>query len=95
MRLAARLPVGPAANPRALVRPNAYVVLLSAMCVLALVVSLHNPFLLGSTFRAMRFAGFVLVMWLLSPFWGRRDMALLRCHRICLVVLCSVALGSR
>jgi hypothetical protein len=83
------------ANPRGLVRPNAYVVLLSAMCLLALMVSLHNTFMLGSTFRAARFAGFVLVMWLLSPFWGRRDLALLRCHRICLtVVTASVVVGA-
>jgi hypothetical protein len=83
------------ANPRGLVRPNAYVVLLSALCLLALMVSLHNPFLLGSTFRAVRFAGFVLVLWLLSPFWGRRDLALLRCHRICLtVVVVSVVAGA-
>ncbi len=47
------------ANPRGLVRPNAYVVLLSAMCLVALMVSLHNPFVLGSTYRAIRFAGFV------------------------------------
>ena len=82
------------ANPRGLVRPNAYVVMLSAMCLLALMVSLHNEFLLGSTFRAVRFIGFVLVLWLLSPFWGRRDLALLRCHRICLtVVIASVVVG--
>jgi len=83
------------ANPRGLLRPNAYVVLLSAMCLLALMVSLHNPFVLGSTFRAVRLAGFVLVLWLLSPFWGRRDLALLRCHRICLmVVTASVVVGA-
>jgi hypothetical protein len=83
------------ANPRGLLRPNAYVVLLSAMCLLALMVSLHNPFVLGSTFRAVRLAGFVLVLWLLSPFWGRRDLALLRCHRICLmVVTASVVVGG-
>ena len=83
------------ANPRGLVRPNVYVVLLSAMCLVALMVSLHNPFVLGSTFRAMRFAGFVLVMWLLTPFWGRRDLALLRCHRTCLtVVTASVVVGA-
>jgi O-antigen ligase len=83
------------ANPRGLVRPNAYVVLFSVMCVVALMVSLHNQFMLGSTFRAVRFTGFVLVMWLLSPFWARRDLALLRCHRICLTVVTgSVVLGA-
>ncbi len=83
------------ANPRGLMRPNGYVVLLSGLCLLALMVSLHNPFFVGSTYRALRFAGFVAVLWLLSPFWGRRDLMLLRCHRICLtVVIASVAVGG-
>jgi O-antigen ligase len=83
------------ANPRGLVRPNVHVVLFSLLCLLAVMVSLHNPFLVSSTYRALRFSGYVLVLWLLSPFWGRRDLALLRCHRVCLVVvLSSVALGA-
>ena len=76
-------------------RPNAYVVLLSALCLVALIVSLHNPYVLGSTYRAIRFTGFVTVLWLLSPWWARRDLALLRCHRVCLLILTiSVALGA-
>jgi O-antigen ligase len=87
--------LGLLANPRGLVRPNAYVVLLSALSLIALIVSPHNEFLLGSTFRAVRFTGFVLVMWLLSAFWGRRDLALLRCHRFCLtVIIASVVVGG-
>lgn len=83
------------ANPRGLVRPNVYVVVLSAMCMLALMVSPHNEFLLGSTYRALRFTGYVAVLWLLSPYWGRRDLALLRVHRTCLlVVVASVVVGG-
>jgi O-antigen ligase len=83
------------ANPRGLLRPNVHVVLFSVLCLLAVMVSLHNPFLVSSTYRALRFSGFVLVLWLLSPFWGRQGLALLRCHRACLVVvLSSVALGA-
>ena len=37
------------ANPRGLMRPNAYVVAFSLLVLLALMVSLHNPFLAGST----------------------------------------------
>jgi hypothetical protein len=82
------------ANPRGLIRPNVYIVALAVLCVMAMMVSLHNPFLLGSTYRAFRFTGFVAVLWLLSPFWGRRDLALLRCHRVCLtVVIASVVIG--
>ncbi len=83
------------ANPKGLLRPNLYVVILSLMAVVALMVSLHNEFYLGSTYRALRFVGFVAVLWLLSPFWGRRDLLLLRCHRIYLwVVIASVAVGA-
>ena len=84
-----------AANPQGLLRPNLYVVVLSIMSVVALMVSLHNEFYLGSTYRALRFIGFVAVLWLLTPFWGRRDLLLLRCYRVYLwVVLGSVALGA-
>lgn len=82
------------ANPRGLVRPNAYVVALSVMALLALMVSIHSIFMLGSTFRAVRFVGFVVVLWLLSPVWGRRDLALLRCHRICLMYLTASVLAG-
>jgi hypothetical protein len=83
------------ANPRGLLKPNVYVVLISAMCLVALMTSPHNVFMRGSTFRAVRFMGFALVMWLLSPYWGRRDLALLRCHRICLIgIMVSVVVGT-
>ena len=57
--------------------------------------SIHSVFVVGSTYRAVRYFIFVLVVWLLTPWWGRRDMLLLRCHRLCLaVVLGSVVLGA-
>jgi len=60
-----------------------------------LMVSLHNLFFVGSTLRALRFTGFVAVLWLLSSLWGRRDLALLRCHRICLLfIIASVVVGG-
>ena len=58
------------ANPRGVIRPNVFLVLLSLLAVVALVVSIHNEFLLGSTFRASRLVGFVAVLWLLTPWWG-------------------------
>jgi hypothetical protein len=49
---------------------------------------------LGTEFRTFRFAEFTVALWLLTPWWGRRDMLLLRCHLRCLfVALCSVLLG--
>jgi hypothetical protein len=81
-------------NPKGVLRSQGYLVLLTVLAVVALMVSIHSQFVLGSTFRAVRFVEFVAVVWLLSPWFGRRDMVLLRCHRICLfTVLGTVVLG--
>jgi hypothetical protein len=58
------------------------------------IVSLHAQFIVGSSYRAVRFFGFVTCLWLLTPWWGRADLVLLRIHRTCLwVVLATVVLG--
>lgn len=82
-------------NPRVVLRPNLVLVLLTLLAVAALMASVHNQFALGSTFRAARLMGFLAVLWLLTPWWGRRDMLLLRCHRRCLwAILATVLLGA-
>ena len=82
------------ANRHGLIRPNVFLIGLSAMAVVAFAVSIHNEFTLGSTFRAGRFLMFVGVLWLLTPWQGRSDLALLRAHRACLgAVLVTVCLG--
>jgi hypothetical protein len=83
------------ANPRGVIRPNLFLVLLTMLAVVALMVSIHNQFMLGSTFRACRLLGFIAVLWLLTPWWGRSDLALLRSHLTCLrVVLVTVLVGA-
>ena len=83
------------ANPRGVIRPNLFLVLLSLLAVVALMVSIHSEFYLGSTFRACRLLGFTAVLWLLTPWWGRSDFALLRAHLTCLrVVLGTVLVGA-
>ena len=83
------------ANPRMAVRPNIFLTLLTAMAVLALIVSIHNEFLYGSTYRAVRLILFVIVLWLLTPWWGRPDLPLLRAHLLCQrVIIASVWLGA-
>lgn len=82
------------ANPRVVVRPTVVLTLLTLLAVVATMVSLHNDFMIGSTFRAARMLGFLAVLWLLTPYWGRRDMLLLRCHRLWLwIVLGTVVAG--
>jgi hypothetical protein len=83
------------ANPGIVVRPNIFLTLLTIMAVLALMVSIHNEFLFGSTYRAVRFILFVVVVWLLTPWWGRSDLPLLRAHLLCQrIILASVWLGA-
>lgn len=76
-------------NPRVLVRPNAFLLLLTGLAVVALMVSLHNEFVVGSTYRAFRFLLMIATMWLLTPAWGRRDNLLLKAH----VVVLTGAIG--
>jgi hypothetical protein len=83
------------ANPRGVIRPNLFLVLLTVLAVVALMVSIHNEFVFGSTFRACRLIGFIAVLWLLTPCWGRSDFVLLRCHIWCLrIVLGTVLVGA-
>jgi hypothetical protein len=82
------------ANRHGLMMPNLFLLILTSMAVVALMVSIHNEFVIGSTYRAVRFLGFVTVLWLLTPWWSRHDMTLLRVHRMCLGwLLGSVVLG--
>jgi hypothetical protein len=49
---------------------------------------------LSTVYRCFRLAAFVVALWLLTPWWGRRDLLLVRCHLVSLwVVLGSVLLG--
>jgi hypothetical protein len=83
------------ANPGIVVRPNIFLTLLTAMAVLALAVSIHNEFIVGSTYRAVRLILFVGVLWLLTPWWGRSELPLLRAHLLVLrVIIASVWVGA-
>jgi hypothetical protein len=83
------------ANPGLVIRPNVFLLFLTAMAVLALTVSIHNQFAIGSTYRAVRLLLFVIVLWVLSRWWGRADLPLLRAHLACLkLILASVAIGA-
>ena len=83
------------ANPGGIIRPSLFLVLMTLLGVVALAASLHNDFLFGSTYRALRLLAFVLVLWMLTPWWGRSDFALLRAHITCLrVIVASILVGA-
>ena len=80
-------------NRRVTVRPNVFLCLVGLLVVETIVTALR-PQYFGTVYRTFRFAEFFAVLWLLTPWWGRRDLLLVRCHLASLgVVLASVLLG--
>jgi O-Antigen ligase len=80
-------------NRRVLVRPNVFLCLVSLIA-LETVLTTLQPQHVGTIYRTARLIGFVVCLWLLTPWWGRRDLLLLRCHLTALsAVLGSVLLG--
>ena len=80
-------------NPKVRLRPNVFLCLVSLL-VADTVITTMTAFHLGTIYRTFRLAEFVAALWLLTPWWGRHDMLLLRCHLRCLFwSLGSVLLG--
>lgn len=80
-------------NPKIKLRPNVFLCLLFLLLVDTVITSVNGHHL-GTIFRTFRLAEFVAALWLLTPWWGGRDMLLLRCHlRWLYVALGSVILG--
>ncbi len=91
--LPAALLVALSVNPKVIVRPNVLLCLVSLLVVGA-VLPMLQPQSLGIVYRTFRMAGFVAGLWLLTPWWGRRDLLLVRCYFVSLwVALGSVLLG--
>ena len=66
-------------NPKLKFRPNVYLCVVSLLVADAAVTAFASHHL-GTMFRTFRLAEFVAGLWLLTPWWGRRDMLLFRCH---------------
>ncbi len=80
-------------NRRLLIYPSFYLCILTLLVVIAFMVMVEAGHL-GTFYRTFRFAGFVATLWLLTPWWGRRDMLLVRCYLLTVsVVLGIVVLG--
>jgi hypothetical protein len=91
--LPAALIVALSVNRRVVVRPNVFLCLVSLLVVEAIITCLQ-PEHLGTLYRTFRLGEFVAVLWLLTPWWGRRDLLLVRYHLTALaVILGSVVLG--
>jgi hypothetical protein len=82
-----------AVNRRRLIRPNIFLLLVS-LFLLGAMLGIFGSAHFGTIYRTFRLAGFVTTLWLLTPWWGRRDLLLLRAHIGAMsVVLGSVLLG--
>jgi hypothetical protein len=80
-------------NRKVLVRPNVFLCLVSLIALETILTTLQ-PQHVGTIFRTVRLVMFVVCLWLLTPWWGRRDLLLLRCHLAALAgVLGSVIVG--
>ncbi|WP_432891819.1 O-antigen ligase family protein [Kribbella sp. CA-245084] len=76
------------------IRPSVFVFLVMVLAAEALLASIRAEFLFGALFRAGRLCGFAVVLWLLTPWWPRRDMLLVRTHLMVLwAIVGSVVVG--
>ena len=82
-----------AVNRRKLVRPSVYLGLY-ALIVVEVAISAVQARHLGTIYRTFRLAGFITTLWLLTPWWGRKDMFLVKCHlKAMVIVVGQVVLG--
>jgi hypothetical protein len=80
-------------NRKMVIRPNLFLCLVTLLVVLAIIDTLQ-PQHVGTFYRTFRFAEFVFALWLTTPWWGRRDLMIVRYHLTAVsVVLGSVILG--
>ena len=81
-------------NPKLKLRPNVFLCLVCLLVLDTVITCAVGPHV-GEMYRTFRLAEFVATLWLLTPWWGRPDMLLLRCHLRCLyAALASVLLGA-
>ena len=80
-------------NPKIRIRPNLFLALYSVLAIVSLAMSIR-VLGIGTDYRAFRLVGFVLVLWLLTPWWGRRDLLLLKYQvRFLVLILITVGIG--
>ena len=80
-------------NPKGRVRSSVFLGLYTLLGVTSLMSSIR--FIgIGTDYRAFRLLGFLAVLWLLTPWWGRRDLLLLGAHmRFLAAILVSTLVG--
>jgi hypothetical protein len=77
-------------NRRLIFRPNVFLCLMSLLAIEAIVTAMVSEYPRGTAYRTFRLVEFIVALWLVTPFWGRRDLLLVRCH----IKALSITLGS-
>jgi len=80
-------------NRRRAIRPNMFLLLCTVLGVISFIVSIKSLHF-GMSYRAVRLIGFLVTLWLLTPWFGRRDLFLLRCHLRCLVGVSALTVAG-
>jgi hypothetical protein len=82
-----------AVNRRRVIRPSMYLGLYSLLVVEVAISALEARHV-GTIYRTFRLATFVSTLWLLTPWWGRKDFFLVKCHlQAMAIVVGLVVLG--
>jgi hypothetical protein len=79
------------ANRKLTIRPNVFLCLVTLLLVESTIAALA-PQHFGTVYRTFRLGGFIAALWLLTPWWGRDDLLLVRAHLTCLACLLGSAL---
>lgn len=80
-------------NRKVRIRPNIYLTVFTTLGATSLMSSVRLVSL-GTDYRAFRLLAFIGVLWLLTPWWGRRDLLVLRSQiGFLLIIVSSVVLG--
>jgi hypothetical protein len=80
-------------NPRVRVRPNLFLALYTLLGITSLMMSVRFVSL-GTDYRAVRLLMFLGALWLLTPWWGRPDLVILRSQvRFLVAIVVTVVLG--
>jgi O-Antigen ligase len=91
--LVAALILALSVNPKVKIRPSVFLGLYSILAVTTMMTSIRLVGF-GTAYRGLRLVIFVAVLWLLTPWWGRRDLLLLRAQvRFLVLILVSVVVG--
>jgi hypothetical protein len=92
--LVAALVLAVSVNRRGLLRPNVFLALSSVLAITSLMMSLRFVGF-GTDYRAVRLVAAICVLWLLTPWFGRDKLVLVKSHlRILEIIIVTVVIGA-